>query len=168
MTRIEDSVLPFSFTAEAERLDLDSPNYRIVGPITVAGSVEKHIASVRVKGHITGNSEIDCTRCLQPVQQPLSIRFDVEYLTEGGLGSLGEHEINMADLEVDELQGTSLDLTALAREQILLNIPEQFFCRENCKGLCEKCGENRNLVDCNCVQDEIDPRWAALKNLRQP
>jgi uncharacterized protein len=166
VTRIEDAVLPFSFHTEADEIDLDTPNYRIVGSIAVSGEVEKHIGAVNVKGTIHGSAEVDCTRCLQPVPQPISIDFDVEYLTEGGLGTEGEHEINAADLETDELQGNTLDLTQLAREQILLNIPEQFFCREDCKGLCEKCGENLNLIDCNCGKDEIDPRWAALKNLK--
>lgn len=166
VTRIEEAVVPFSFEAEAERFDLDIANYRLLGLVTVAGEIEKHIGTVKVRGTLSGNAEIDCTRCLQPVERPLKIGFDVEYLTEGRLGSDGEHEINPADLETDELEGNSLDLTQLAREQILLNVPEQFFCREDCKGLCEKCGESRNLVDCKCGQDEIDPRWAALKSLK--
>ena len=128
--------------------------------------IEKHIAAVKVKGGIAGTVEIDCTRCLQPVQRPLSIEFDVEYLTEGGLGRDGEHEVHSSDLETDELQENSLDLNHLAREQILLNVPEQFFCKDDCKGLCERCGENLNLVDCKCGKDEIDPRWAALKDLK--
>jgi uncharacterized protein len=57
-------------------------------------------------------------------------------------------------------------LTELVREQILLAVPEQVFCREDCKGLCLKCSANRNLIDCNCEEKEIDPRWAALKNLK--
>ena len=166
VTKIDEVLMPFGFGAGAEKLDLDTPNYRIIGPVAVAGGIEKHIAAVNVKGNISGLVEIDCTRCLQPVERTLSIDFDVEYLTEGGLGSDGEHEIHTSDLETDELPGNNLDLTQLAREQILLNIPEQFFCREDCKGLCEKCGENLNLVNCNCAQDEIDPRWAALKDLK--
>jgi uncharacterized protein len=166
VTRIEDAVMPFGFETEAEQLDLDTPNYRVVGPVKVAGEVEKHIVTVKVRGNISGNAEIDCTRCLQPVAQPLSIDFDVDYLTEGGLGSEGEHEVAETDLETDELRGNTLDLTQLVREQILLNIPEQFFCKEDCKGLCEQCGENLNLIDCKCGEDEIDPRWAALKNLK--
>lgn len=166
VTRIEDAVMPFGFEADAHQLDLDTPNYRVIGPVKVAGEIEKHIVTVKVRGNISGDAEIDCTRCLQPVAQPLSIDFDVDYLTEGGLGSEGEHEVSETDLETDELQGNTLDLTQLAREQILLNIPEQFFCKDDCKGLCERCGENLNLVDCKCGEDEIDPRWAALKNLK--
>ena len=166
VTKIEGPVMPVSFLAEAGQIALDMPNYRIAGPVSVDGEIERHIVSIEVRGKIGGKVTIDCTRCVRPVEQPLSIDFDVEYLTEGRLGSDGEHEIGSADLETDELDGNTLDLTQLAREQILLNIPEQFLCREDCKGLCEKCGENRNLVDCICGQDDIDPRWAALKNLK--
>lgn len=166
VTRIEDTIALFRFHAEAGEIDLDTPNYRISGPVTVEGEIEKHIASVNVRGSISGKSEVDCSRCLKAVEQSLSIDFDVEYLTDGRLGSDGEHEIDQADLETDELQGDLLDVTQLAREQILLNIPEQFFCRDDCKGLCETCGGNLNLVDCKCGQDEIDPRWEALKDLK--
>ena len=166
VTKVDEALMPFSFETAAEQLDLDTPNYRVVGVVSVAGQIEKHIAAINVKGNISGSVEIDCTRCLQPVERPLQVDFDVEYLTEGGLGSDGEHEIHTSDLETDELQSNTLDLTQLVREQILLNIPEQFFCKEDCKGLCEKCGENLNLVDCNCAQDEIDPRWSALKDLK--
>jgi uncharacterized protein len=68
-------------------------------------------------------------------------------------------------LDVAVYEGDKIDLGELVREQIILNQPEQVFCREDCKGLCEKCGANRNLIDCKCEEKEIDPRWAALKNL---
>ena len=166
VSRVEEAVLPFSFTVEGEQLDLDTAILRLSGPAEVAGNIERHIGSLRVSGTIRGESEIDCTRCLQPIKGPLSIDFDVEYLTEGDLGSQSEIELKPDDLDTDELPDHQLDLMQLAREQILLSIPEQIHCSEDCKGLCEKCGANRNLVDCNCSEEEIDPRWEALKNLK--
>jgi uncharacterized protein len=50
-------------------------------------------------------------------------------------------------------------------EQILLAVPARMLCREDCKGICPDCGIDRNTGECNCVTNEIDPRWAALKNL---
>ena len=58
------------------------------------------------------------------------------------------------------------DSVEVVREQILLAMPEQVFCWEDCKGLCPKCGTNLNLIDCKCADDEVDPRWAALKSLK--
>jgi uncharacterized protein len=167
VTQIEDAALPFSDAVEAGELDLDTPNYRVVGPVSIKGEITKHIATLNVDGNMSGNVEVDCTRCLQPVQQRLAIAFHVEYLTEGELGTEGEHELQARDLDTDQLEGNNLDLTQVAREQILLNIPEKFYCREDCNGLCEKCGGNLNLIDCNCGEEEIDPRWTALKNFQE-
>jgi uncharacterized protein len=69
-------------------------------------------------------------------------------------------------LEIAILESNNIDVAELVREQILLNLPEQVFCAEDCKGLCPQCGANRNLIDCKCEEKEIDPRWAALKNLK--
>jgi uncharacterized protein len=44
-------------------------------------------------------------------------------------------------------------------------VPTQVLCRDDCKGLCAKCGANLNLADCDCEDKEIDPRWAELKRL---
>jgi uncharacterized protein len=61
--------------------------------------------------------------------------------------------------------GGSIDLSEVIREQMILAIPEVVLCKEDCEGLCDKCGKNLNLLNCKCKEDEIDPRWAALKNL---
>lgn len=161
-----DGQIPFEYSLGPDDLDLQTRNYRLLDAPTVTGSVTRHIVSVAVNGKIEGNAEIDCTRCLEPVARPLRIDFVVEFLTEGEMGRDGEHELKLSDLDADQLESDQLDLDLVVREQILLDIPEQFFCKENCKGICPKCGENLNLIDCKCGQDEFDPRWAALKNLK--
>ena len=166
VSKIEESVLPFEFSTEPDELELETANYRLTGPVSISGEITRHIGSVAVNGRISGEAEVDCTRCLQPLKSPLSIDFDVDYITEGEMACNEETELQPDDLDADELQGYQLDLKQLAREQVLLNIPEQVYCTEDCKGLCEKCGANLNLVDCNCRDDEVDPRWEALKDLK--
>ncbi|PYS67386.1 MAG: hypothetical protein DMF69_23170, partial [Acidobacteria bacterium] len=51
------------------------------------------------------------------------------------------------------------------KEQILLAVPSRSLCTENCKGFCPTCGADKNAGDCGCDEKDIDPRWAALKNL---
>jgi uncharacterized protein len=48
-----------------------------------------------------------------------------------------------------------------------LSVPLKVVCRENCQGLCSVCGKNRNTEPCSCAQPLEDPRWAALKDIRQ-
>ena len=75
-------------------------------------------------------------------------------------------EVTIEDLDESPVPGGEIDLKEVVREQIMLALPEQVFCKDDCKGLCPKCGANGNLIDCKCADDEIDPRWAALKNLK--
>ena len=64
-------------------------------------------------------------------------------------------------------EGDSIDLDELVREQILLALPTRHLCREDCKGLCQKCGADLNAGDCSCEQGETDPRWAALADFKR-
>ena len=58
-----------------------------------------------------------------------------------------------------------LDLDELVREDILLDLPTKYLCREDCKGLCPTCGKDLNQGPCGCARQEIDPRLAALAGL---
>lgn len=146
-------------------IDLDSPNARLDGEVSLTGNLAKSAASTALKGRLSGELEIDCDRCLEPQKSAFEIALDVEFVPESDFGSDANLELQSEDMKLDAIAGNSIDLAEIAREQILLEIPQQFFCREDCKGLCPKCGANLNLIDCDCRDTEIDPRWAALKNL---
>ena len=156
--------LQFDFSVTAEELDLGTDDFRLLSDAKAIGEVSKHIAQSDVAGTITADTEFDCTRCLTPVKQDFKVAFDVSYTTE--IPDSATAELEVGDLDTDVLADESLSLKEVVREQILLNLPEQVFCMEDCKGLCQKCGANRNLINCSCEEKEIDPRWSALKNLK--
>ena len=58
-----------------------------------------------------------------------------------------------------------MDLSEIVINNILIGMPLKSLCRENCKGLCPKCGKDLNLGDCDCPKKEIDSRFAVLKEL---
>jgi uncharacterized metal-binding protein YceD (DUF177 family) len=76
-----------------------------------------------------------------------------------------EIQLGSSDLDESLLPDGQIDLAEVVREQLILQTDEPVVCQEDCLGLCPKCGGNRNLIDCRCEENEIDPRWAALKNL---
>jgi len=166
LTRIEGEPFQFDVNIAGNEIDLESDFARLNGDISIRGELTKHIAQTDVVGEIDAKIEIDCTRCLQPVVQDLKIPFDVDFVTPEFDATARETELNQSDLETAVFEGDQVDLNELVREQILLNLPEQTFCSPDCKGLCPKCGQNRNLIDCNCEENETDPRWAALKDLK--
>ncbi len=157
--------MDFDFTLAPEEIDLEEEEARLKAPAHVTGRIVKHIAHTQVKGRIEADLEIECTRCLQKIDKKFDIPFEAAFVAPENYTQAKEAELQAEDLDVSVLEGNEIDLTELVREQILLNLPEQIFCREDCKGLCEKCGANRNLINCKCEETEIDPRWQGLKDL---
>src|SRR5689334_4638878 len=158
--------VPFDFVLNPEKMDLREEGVSFRGDVAVQGTIERTEGRYRVRGTIESEQSIDCSRCLAPVERRSAIPFEVSYVPRGTELLESDHELGVADLDIAVLEGDALDLDEVVREQILLELPEQVFCRDDCKGLCEKCGANRNLIDCNCKEEEIDPRWSALKNLK--
>ncbi len=156
----------FEFSLEAQEIDLEGEEVKLKNAVNVHGTLTKRIAQTDVEGEIGAQIEVECTRCLQLTEQKLEIEFEAAFVSEENYMSAKEAEIGAKDLDVSVIEDDKIDLTELVREQILLNLPEQVFCLEDCKGLCPKCGANRNLIDCNCREKEIDPRWAALSDFR--
>jgi uncharacterized protein len=161
---IEGSPRRFDFDISPDALDFEDSGLSLNTELHASGEVEKTAAEVVVRGSITGDGEIECSRCLQPVEQKLKIDFQANFVRPEHFSVDQEKEVPVSDLDTDVLEGDRLDIKDIVREQILLNVPEQVFCKPDCKGLCPKCGANRNLIDCKCDLNEIDPRWAALKN----
>jgi uncharacterized protein len=166
LTKLGNSAVPFDFSLAPDEIDLENEPVKLKSDVKVAGEMRKGIVQTDVKGKISAPVLLECTRCLQEIERNLEFPFEAAFVGAEYYTAAKEAELKDTDLDVSMLEDETIDLTELAREQILLNLPEQVFCREDCKGLCEKCGANRNLINCNCEEKELDPRWAALKNLK--
>lgn len=165
LTNLKKSPLNFEFPLPPEIIDLESDGAALKSA-AVKGKLTKGIVTVTVEGEISAVAEIECTRCLLATEHKLDIPFKTEYVAAEHFTQAKEAELQEQDLDVTVYEDDQIDLTELVREQILLNLPEQSFCKIDCRGLCEKCGANRNLLDCSCIEKEFDPRWSALKNLK--
>jgi uncharacterized protein len=165
LTRPGKFPLEFDIQIDPGEIDLDTDNVKLIGDVGATGKVTRHIVETVVEGEISARLEIDCTRCLKPVETLLDIPFSVSYTSPENYTDEKETELHQSDLDLAVSEDDRIDLKEVTREQILLNLPEQVLCSEDCKGLCEKCGADRNLINCNCEEKEIDPRWAALKDL---
>ena len=68
-------------------------------------------------------------------------------------------------MEAGFYEGDGLDLADVLREQIMLELPMQRVCHEDCLGICPVCGQNRNRAACDCHERRPDDRWARLRDL---
>lgn len=132
---------------------------RPVGDIVVSGRLSSAGADrFYFSGHLEGVARDACRRCLVDVKTP--VKEDVHLLfAESG----GEDEEDPDVYPIDARQH-DLDLRPAIREQWLLAVPALVVCREDCKGLCPKCGADLNAGACNCAPVR-DPRWDALRSL---
>ncbi len=100
-----------------------------------------------------------CARCLKELTGECVLEFERPVATR--LESDNEEE---EYLLVNEHSALEIDETV--SEELLLSLPLRSLCDEACKGLCPKCGCNKNERECSCVLKEPDPRWAALKDFK--
>ena len=156
----------FALEVPAEKLELEGERIRLSERVRVKGDARREGDAVIVQGRIASDAEIGCTRCLEPVSRPFDIEFVSRYVRPDAFGTAGESELIGADLEYDSVPAGEIDLVDIVREQLMLDIPAQALCREDCRGLCERCGGNRNTEICECDAGDTDPRWSALKNLQ--
>jgi len=125
------------------------------------------VNDIRVVGNFETRVELVCARCLEPISREVGRKFDLLYRPQGSDAGKEELSVTAVEAEVGYYQGEGLLLEDVLREQILLALPLKAICREDCKGLCPHCGGNLNVVPCACAEPLEDPRWSALKDIRE-
>jgi uncharacterized protein len=144
-------------------------------PLKTSGRAElveehhgKHqvIKDIRLRGRLSAGIELQCARCLEPVSQDIARDFELLYRPLGADAGRDELSVTDAEAEIGYYQGDGLLLEDVLREQLLLALPLKVTCREDCRGLCPHCGKNLNQQQCSCSVPVEDPRWAALKEIR--
>jgi uncharacterized protein len=112
--------------------------------------VEKSGEQVSVRGRLRAVAELECVRCLRTFELQLAPEFEV-FAERGGAG---RHRNEEDELERDRYMlfhdGRRLDLRGEAREKLLLELPMAPRCREECRGLCPRCGADLNDGPCGC------------------
>ena len=131
--------------------------YPVSEPVLAKGSVRNTAGVLVMTGQITTTIHGICDRCAQEYEEDISFPLDVVLVTE-----LANEENE--DEWVFPLEGDSADLEDIVRTVFVLNMDSKLLCKPDCKGLCCRCGKNLNVESCTC-QKELDPRFAALKQL---
>ena len=130
--------------------------YPFKGPFSIKGYVALKGDAGYLNGSIEGRVFTSCARCLKPVDYVC--RADAEYYITDDIESDGMDDLLY--IESDEI-----DLDEIFFQELLLNMKSTVLCSEDCKGLCPKCGANRNEHPCNCLEGDDDNPFAALRDL---
>jgi len=170
--QLEKEPLLFDEAIPAGALDY-APDISQVGPLPVTGRADlivehrghrEQVADIRLRAAYHGDFELLCARCVEPVPTPLSGDFDLIFRPQAADADPGERSITPDETEIGYYEESGLSLEDVVREQVLLSLPGRTLCKEDCKGLCPRCGQNLNLATCKC-DTTSDPRWNALAGL---
>jgi uncharacterized protein len=157
----------FSETFPPGAIEYFDPQLRQAEPIVSSGAAElvDSTLEIAVKGRLSTTMEIACDRCLETSMFPIAADFSLLYQPAASVPAESEVALAGLDSEAGFYEGEGLELSDVLREEILLLLPMQRVCREDCKGICPVCGQNRNQVECDCHLQVGDDRWAGLRNL---
>ena len=159
LSKIIDS--PGASIAFSTSVDLSDLRYGVSYPVSepvVAQGVVRNTAGVLLmKGSVTTTIHGICDRCAAEFNRDIDFPIDVVLVTE-----LVSEENE--DEWVFPLEGDSADLDDIVRTVFVLTLDSKLLCKDDCKGLCPRCGKNLNDAPCLC-QKELDPRFAALGQL---
>lgn len=146
---------------EMEEIRLQSGTYPIISKEPVHVKVE-HIREKELL--ITAETRlsvmIPCDRCLEDVKR----EFELNCVKHVDVG-LSDAELTEELDESNFIDGYHLDVDKLLFHEILSSWPTKVLCREDCKGLCNVCGQNLNTGSCNCEDTGLDPRMSVVRDL---
>ena len=134
-------------------------------PVTDSSDVHVKInymenGNLQIEGTCKLTVEIPCDRCLEDVEVKVTLDFKHKIDTESDAYDQSE------DLDENNyIDGYSLDVEQLVYNELLVGWPTKILCSEDCKGICNVCGQNLNKGTCNCEDTGLDPRMSVIRDV---
>ena len=123
--------------------------------LSISGRLESVHEGILVTGNVSSEAKSECSRCLDP----LKLKVDVEFQELFAYNLTDEDDLTISD-EI-------IDLEQVVRDAVVLSLPFQPICSNDCEGLCIECGEKLTNNPQHAHEAPVDPRWNALKNLME-
>jgi uncharacterized protein len=155
---LENDTYNYDFEADIEKIDLTEP---LFGKYNTNVVLNKFDDQIILEASTTAGANFICDRCGTAFKQTVESRYKMIYLLRAIEGA--EEEINITYLSSDT---QIIDISKDVRDYMILSTPMKRLCKEDCKGLCVKCGSDLNEKQCDCNDDEIDDRWKVLLELK--
>lgn len=137
----------------------------VVGPVKASFTLKKVGGTVFLAGDIAAALELVCSRCGSVFQFDASSGLKLDLNPLESVSREEEKELRAGDMEVEFYKDGMIDMTDFIREQLLLLVPMKPLCSEDCRGLCQFCGQDKNVGECSCEPPMGHPGLAGLKDL---
>ncbi len=152
------SDIAFDYTFDLKEYEAAPGEHPFKEPVRVHGSVQNRADVVALRAQADFSYFTHCDRCLRDIVEHMAVSFE-NVLARESSGTTEE----LGDIIL--CPNESLDLDELAATNIILDLPMKHLCREDCLGLCPKCGQNLNDGGCACQKGYVNPVFSQLKDL---
>ena len=144
-----------------DRFDYDGFEYDLISKEPVRIRLTKLSGrSIRFTAHIICRLKAECSRCLEPVDLPFDLSIDQELvLDDEGCACTKDDDEMLSFVSKYEL-----DVDGFVKEELMIGFPLKILCKDDCKGICPKCGANLNKGDCGCDRTVLDPRMSVIRD----
>jgi uncharacterized metal-binding protein YceD (DUF177 family) len=122
-------------------------------PLRFTGRIVASGSDFLLRGRLLGGLVVPCSRCLEDARLELDVPVSVLFVEQEASGEDDEQPADDAPDVISFADGV-IDLASELREEILLAMPPQVLCQEDCAGLCPVCGGNRNSQPCDCEEKQ--------------
>lgn len=144
----------------------------LASPISVDLHLDAVTDGIVVRGTVAFALRLLCARCLKPLHEQRSVQVaELFRRPRRDLDGADEQEDDPEAEEAYRITAdlTAIDLTSMLHDVVVMDVPLRVLCREDCRGLCPRCGADRNAGDCgHDPSPGPDPRWAKLRDLDVP
>ena len=153
----------YNFTVNLPYLTVGQEKVVFDGPIKVEADLVFTQKDVLVEGKITAKAQVICHCCLEQFILDIEAPLKEIFVTTAQYDLLTEKE--QEEGNINWYQNDQINLLPLIEQALYLALPMKAVCKENCQGLCPRCGCNLNVNKCECRDDKVDPRLAVLQQL---
>lgn len=158
ITGISEGTHSYRFDDSVNKLGLGNP---FSGNITADIELNKSHNQVILNVDMKAAAVFECDRCTKVFEQQLGSVYKVVYF-------FGSEPVNSIDSNIIYLppDADKINIAPEMRDYAVLSIPMKRLCREDCRGLCPKCGTDLNEAECGCEKDNSENRWLPLTDLK--
>jgi len=160
ISNLANGTYDYLFEGKVEDIKITEPyfgNYRTEAVLTKFDKQMILDAETSIKANLV------CDRCAIDFETAISSSYRMVYLLENEIPDLEKEKVEINYIHPDT---EKIDISEDVKDYALLAVPMKKLCSEDCIGLCYKCGKNLNEGECNCIKEEIDPRWEPLLKLK--
>lgn len=145
-------------TSRAISFDVQQLTINDISLDTLVGllNLSRTAHGILVSGRLEAETQTECVRCLTAVTTPFTLTLSEHFLYPPSTAQGDDYIVGEDGI---------INLEPILREDAILAIPMHTLCRDDCKGLCSQCGQNLNVITCECEHNTIDPRLEGLKAL---